>query len=119
MNIEQKENKLHITFDKEEVGMINEYLGQKAYSSIWRELFYNDVGSLGNNSDYDYWDSGSLMHEFCGALTSSPLITKGATMDDDGNITDVDIVSWIPSYQVESEFDYLPDIEFEIAAQKL
>jgi len=115
MNIKIKGSKLIIFFDEEEIKEIREDLESKTIDIIWTNLFYNDVYSLGNNSDYDYWCPDSLMHEYCGALTSSPLITKGAIMDDKGDISDVEIISWFPNYQVENEFNQLPEIIFDIA----
>jgi len=96
MEITKKGNTLEITMDEEDIeNIIEAKENNKSIDAIWAELFYDSISSLGNNSDYAYWSPGSIMHEYTGSLTNSPLITIGAVLTDQGDITSVDELYWL------------------------
>lgn len=51
------------------------------------------------------WDP--VAPEWIGALTSAPIISDGATCDDDGTWTVEGRVWWFPNYTVESPYETL------------
>ena len=105
MEIVKKDNKLFITMDDEDIEEISTAKWNLPVNQIWSNLFYNNTSSLGNNSDYDFWGSGSLMHEHTGSLTSSPLITECAVTDDHGDIEDVEKGTLKDRYQADHFHD--------------